>query len=75
MRYNNKQLQQLQTVLATAHIEIRKLQQEHAFLRKQLAPKPSNTDIPPSPSGRTTSPTVSSLPRNPTTPSKHPFIA
>ncbi|KAG0739633.1 hypothetical protein G6F62_008029 [Rhizopus arrhizus] len=46
------------------------LQQENALLRKQLAPKPSTTDIPPSPSGRTISPIVSSLSRNPLTPFK-----
>ncbi|KAG1319292.1 hypothetical protein G6F62_011913 [Rhizopus arrhizus] len=69
MHYNSQQLQLLQTDLATAHTEIRKLQ-ENAFLRKQLAPKPSITDIPPSPSGHTTSPTLSSLPRNHPTPSK-----
>ncbi|KAG1149738.1 hypothetical protein G6F37_003872 [Rhizopus arrhizus] len=50
--------------LTTAHAEIRKLQQENAFSRKQPVPKPSTIDIPPSLSGRTTSPTVSSLPRN-----------
>jgi hypothetical protein len=70
MHRNGKQLQQLQANLATAHAEIQKLQQENALLRKQLAPKPSTTDIPPSPSGRTTSPTVSSLSRNPPTPFK-----
>ncbi|KAG0941007.1 hypothetical protein G6F57_005276 [Rhizopus arrhizus] len=65
MYHNSKQLQQLQADLAITHAEIRKLQQENVFLRKQLAPNPSITDILPSPSGRTTSPTVSSLPRNP----------
>ncbi|KAG1047736.1 hypothetical protein G6F43_009833 [Rhizopus delemar] len=64
MHHNNKQLEQLQADLAAAHAEIRKLQQENAFLRKQLAPKPSITNIPPSSSGRTTSPTVSSLPHS-----------
>ncbi|KAG1147193.1 hypothetical protein G6F37_004286 [Rhizopus arrhizus] len=68
----SQQLQLLQTDLATAHTEIRKLQQENAFLRKQLAPKPSITGIPPSPSGHTTSPTLSSLPRNHPTTSKRP---
>ncbi|KAG0750421.1 hypothetical protein G6F57_001688 [Rhizopus arrhizus] len=50
--------------LTTAHAEICKLQQENTFSRKQPAPKPSTIDIPPSLSGRTTSPTVSSLLRN-----------
>ncbi|KAG1628547.1 hypothetical protein G6F44_011881 [Rhizopus delemar] len=50
--------------LSCSHVEIRKLQQENGFLRKQLAPEPSTTDIPPSPSGRITSPTVSSLSRS-----------
>ncbi|KAG0932710.1 hypothetical protein G6F57_010204 [Rhizopus arrhizus] len=68
----HQQIQLPQTDLATTHTEIRKLQQENAFLRKQLAPKPSTTDIPPCPSGHTTSPTLSSLPRNHPTPSNCP---
>ncbi len=70
MHHNSKQLQQLQADLATAHAEICKLQQENAFLRKQLAPKLSITYTPPSPSGHTTSSTVSSFPCSPPTPSK-----
>ncbi|KAG0946005.1 hypothetical protein G6F57_002857 [Rhizopus arrhizus] len=46
---------QQQAGLAAAHAEIRKLQQENAFIQKQLAPKPSTTDVPPSPSRHTTS--------------------
>jgi hypothetical protein len=71
--YNSKQLEQLQSDLAAAHAEIHKLQQENFFLWKQLALKPSTTDMPPSPSGRTTSPAVSSLPRNPLTYLSAPF--
>ncbi|KAG0759023.1 hypothetical protein G6F16_006721 [Rhizopus arrhizus] len=69
-----QQLQQLQADLATVHAEIRKLQQENSFLRKQLALKPSITYILPSSSGRTSSPTVSFLPLNPPTPSKRPLL-
>ncbi|KAG1454504.1 hypothetical protein G6F55_007572 [Rhizopus delemar] len=61
MYHSSKQLEQLQADLAAAHNEIRKLQQENTFLRNQLAPKPSITNIPPSPSGYTISPTVSFL--------------
>jgi hypothetical protein len=50
-------LQRLQAGLATAHAEILKLQQENAFLRKQLAPKLPTTDISPL-SEHTTSPIV-----------------
>ncbi|EIE83494.1 hypothetical protein RO3G_08199 [Rhizopus delemar RA 99-880] len=57
--------------LATVHAEIRKLQQENSFLQKQLALKPSITDVPSSSSERTTSPTVSFLPHNPSILSKH----
>ncbi|KAG1153032.1 hypothetical protein G6F37_000006 [Rhizopus arrhizus] len=46
---------QQQAGLAAAHAEIRKLQQENAFIQKQIAPKPSTTDVPPSPSRHTTS--------------------
>ncbi|KAG1448861.1 hypothetical protein G6F55_010438 [Rhizopus delemar] len=60
MHHSSKQLEQLQADLAAAHAEIRKLQQENAFLRKQLAPKPSITNIPPSSSGCTISLTVPS---------------
>ncbi|KAG1138633.1 hypothetical protein G6F37_010331 [Rhizopus arrhizus] len=69
-----QQLQQLQADLATVYAEICKLQQENSFLRKQLAPKPSITDILPSSSGCTSSPTVSFLPLNPPTPSKRPLL-
>ncbi|KAG0746927.1 hypothetical protein G6F57_008180 [Rhizopus arrhizus] len=60
----------MQADLTTARAEIQKLQQENAPLRKQLASKSSTTDIPPSPSGRTTSPAISSLLRNLLIPSK-----
>ncbi|KAG1137728.1 hypothetical protein G6F37_011800 [Rhizopus arrhizus] len=69
MHHSSKQLQ---AGLATAQAEIRKLQQKNAFLRKQLALKPSITNILLSPSRRITSPSVSSLSRNPPTPSKRP---
>ncbi|KAG1054317.1 hypothetical protein G6F43_003660 [Rhizopus delemar] len=61
---------QQQIDLATAHADICKLQQENAFLRKQLAPKLPTTNIPPSLSERTISPTVSFPPCNPPIPSK-----
>ncbi|KAG1460301.1 hypothetical protein G6F46_005731 [Rhizopus delemar] len=61
---------QKQIDLATAHADICKLQQENAFLRKQLAPKLPTTNIPPSLSERTISPTVSFPPCNPSIPSK-----
>ncbi|KAG1458403.1 hypothetical protein G6F46_001171 [Rhizopus delemar] len=72
MHHNSKQLEKLQADLAAAHAEIRKLRQENAFLWKQLSQKPTITDTPPSPSGCTTSPTVSSFLRSTPTLSKHP---
>ncbi|KAG1142855.1 hypothetical protein G6F37_001277 [Rhizopus arrhizus] len=73
MHHNSKQLHQLQADLDTARAEIHKLKQENTSLRKQLAPKSSTTEILPYPSGCTTSPTISSLPRNPPTHLSTPF--
>ncbi|KAG1460900.1 hypothetical protein G6F46_001477 [Rhizopus delemar] len=72
MRHNSKQLEQLQADLAAARAEICKLQQENAFLWKQLVQKLTTTVAPPSPSGRIISPIVYFLPRNPPIPSKRP---
>ncbi|KAG1143590.1 hypothetical protein G6F37_006799 [Rhizopus arrhizus] len=69
IHHNSKQLQ---AGLAAARAEIGKLQQENAFLRKQLVQKLSTADTPPSPSGRTTSPIISFLSRNPAIPFKRP---
>jgi hypothetical protein len=70
MHHNSKQLQQLQADLAAVHAEILKLQSYNkrmlSYGNNLLQSCQPQTSLP-SPSGRTTSPAVSSLPHGPPT--------